>query len=171
MDNKQKHKKIWQTVKKSIKTDMPSQVFNTWITPIKPVALNEYELILEVPNQFFYEWLDTHYKDTINRKALDAKGRPLNIKYTVSTEKKRIKNYIYKETEKQKYKPKSLTFINKNQRFNSFIEGPNNQFARAAAMSVAQNPGASHYNPLVIYGGVGLGKTHLLHAIGNHSLA
>ena len=164
------HKTIWQTVKKSIKTDMPSQAFNTWITPIKPVALNEDELILEVPNQFFYEWLDTHYKDTIDRKAVNDKGHPLNIKYTVSTEKKRIINHTDKGTEKQKHKPNPLTFINKNQRFNSFIEGPSNQFARAAAMSVAENPGASQYNPLVIYGGVGLGKTHLLHAIGNHSL-
>ena len=163
------HKTIWQTVKKAIKTDMPSQVFNTWITPIKPVALNENELILEVPNQFFYEWLDSHYKDTIDRKAINNKGRPLNIKYTVSTEKKRIINHI--DTGIDKHKPTPLTFINKNQRFNSFIEGPNNQFARAAAMSVAKNPGASHYNPLVIYGGVGLGKTHLLHAIGNSALA
>ena len=165
------HKTIWQTVKKGIKTDMPSQAFNTWISPIKSVALNEDELILEVPNQFFFEWLDSHYKDIIDRKAISNKGQPLKIKYTVSTEKKSIINQIDKETEKQKYKTSPLTFINKNQRFNSFIEGPNNQFARAAAMSVANNPGASHYNPLVIYGGVGLGKTHLLHAIGNHALA
>ena len=165
------HKTIWQTVKKGIKTDMPSQAFNTWISPIKSVALNEDELILEVPNQFFFEWLDSHYKDIINRKAISNKGQPLKIKYTVSTEKKSIINQIDKETEKQKYKTSPLTFINKNQRFNSFIEGPNNQFARAAAISVANNPGASHYNPLVIYGGVGLGKTHLLHAIGNHALA
>jgi len=165
------HKTIWQTVKKGIKTDMPSQAFNTWISPIKSVALNEDELILEVPNQFFFEWLDSHYKDIIDRKAISNKGQPLKIKYTVSTEKKSIINQIDKETEKQKYKTNPLTFINKNQSFNSFIEGPNNQFARAASISVANNPGASHYNPLVIYGGVGLGKTHLLHAIGNHALA
>ncbi|SVA29998.1 uncharacterized protein METZ01_LOCUS82852, partial [marine metagenome] len=84
------YKSVWQTVKNSIKIDMPSQAFNTWIAPIRPVALNEDELILEVPNQFFYEWLDTHYKETINRKAVDNNGHPLHIKYTVST----IKNTI-----------------------------------------------------------------------------
>ena len=165
------YKSVWQTVKNSIKMDMPSQAFNTWIAPIRPVALNEDELILEVPNQFFYEWLDTHYKETINRKAVDNNGHPLQIKYTVSTIKNTIINHNDRETEKQKYKSPLPNFINKNHRFSSFIEGANNQFARAAAMSVAQNPGESHYNPLVIYGGVGLGKTHLLHAIGNHALA
>ena len=143
------HKTVWQTVRKSLKTDMQSQSFNTWIAPIRPVALNNDELILEVPNQFFYEWLDTHYKDTINRKAVNDRGLPLKIKYTVSTEKKRIINHIDDGKEKKKQKP--ITFINKNQRFNSFIEGPNNQLARAAAMSVAKNPGESHNNPLVIY--------------------
>ena len=161
------YKSVWQTVKNSIKIDMPSQAFNTWIAPIRPVALNEDELILEVPNQFFYEWLDTHYKETINRKAVDNNGHPLHIKYTVSTIKNTIINHNDSETEKQKYKSPLPNFINKNHRFSSFIEGANNQFARAAAISVAQNPGESHYNPLVIYGGVGLGKTHLIHSIGN----
>ena len=171
MDKKQKYKSVWQTIKTSIKIEMPNQAFNTWIVPIRPVAINEQELILEVPNQFFYEWLDTHYKDTINRRAIDKHGHPLNIKYTVSTRKNTIINHNDSETEKQKYKTPTPNFINKNHRFSSFIEGANNQFAKAAAMSVAQNPGESHYNPLVIYGGVGLGKTHLLHAIGNHALA
>jgi|TARA_Y100000031_G_scaffold65579_1_gene73409 chromosomal replication initiator protein len=171
VDKKQKYKSAWQTIKTSIKIEMPNQAFNTWIAPIRPVALNEQELILEVPNQFFYEWLDTHYKDTIKRRAVDNYGHPLNIKYTVSTRKNTIINHNDRETEKQKYKRPVPNFINKNHRFSSFIEGANNQFAKAAAMSVAQNPGESHYNPLVIYGGVGLGKTHLLHAIGNHALA
>ena len=74
------------------------------IAPIRPVALNGDELILEVPNQFFYEWLDTHYKDTINRKAVDNNGHPLHIKYTVSTIKNTIINHNDSETEKQKYK-------------------------------------------------------------------
>jgi len=165
------YKTVWQTVKNSIKIEMPSQAFNTWITPIRPVALNEDELILEVPNQFFYEWLDTHYKETINRKAVNDNGHPLKIKYTVSTKKNTIINQNENKKDTQKYKTSIPNFINKNHRFSSFIEGANNQFARAAAMSVAENPGASHYNPLVIYGGVGLGKTHLLHAIGNHALA
>ena len=141
------HKTIWKTVKKAIKIDMPNQTFNTWISPIKSVALNDEELILEVPNQFFYEWIDSHYRDTIDRKAVNDKGHPLNIKYTVSTEKKKIINHIDKGIEKQK--PNPLTFINKNQRFNSFIEGPNNQFARAASISVAGSTSSGSMTRLV----------------------
>ena len=164
------HKRVWQTVKKSIKTEIPSHAFNTWITPIKPVALNVDELILEVPNQFFYEWLNAHYKETIKRKAFDGKGEPLNVKYTVSTEPKKYINQVNEEKDEPRFQQKPTTFINKNQRFENFIEGPNNQFARAAAVSVAKTPGESQYNPLIIYGGVGLGKTHLLHAIGNQTI-
>ncbi len=165
------HNTVWKAVKKSIKTDIPNHAFNTWISPIKPVALKRNELILEVPNQFFYEWLDTHYMETIKSKAINEKGIPLNVKYTISTEKRIIINNANEKNEQKRFKQKPTTFINKNQRFENFIEGSNNQFARAAAMSVAKTPGESRYNPLVIYGGVGLGKTHLLHAIGNQILA
>jgi|TARA_Y100000294_G_C8552789_1_gene336035 chromosomal replication initiator protein len=164
------HNTVWQTVKKSIKAEIPNHAFNTWISPIKPVALNNDSLILEVPNQFFYEWIDTHFRETIKKKALDDKGTPLNVKYTVSTEKKRITNKAVEKEYKKTFNQNATTLINRNQRFNNFIEGSNNQFARAAAISVAKNPGESNYNPLVIYGGVGLGKTHLLHAIANQTI-
>tara|TARA_Y100000588_G_scaffold393231_2_gene508220 strand:- start:13630 stop:14973 length:1344 start_codon:yes stop_codon:yes gene_type:complete len=161
------HQEIWDTAKASLKKDIPSHAFNTWIVPIRPVAFSDNKLLLEVPNQFFFEWLDTHYKEIIEKKVVDKKGKRLKIDYTISAETKRIKN----EADDEVYKPKHLerppAFINKNQRFSNFIEGSNNQFAKAAAASIAKNPGASNYNPLVIYGGVGLGKTHLLHAIGN----
>ena len=75
-----------------------------------------------------------------------------------------------KEHTNLSYRQEKTIHINKNQKFSNFIEGGNSQFAKAAALSVAENPGGSNYNPLIIYGGVGLGKTHLLHAIGNFVL-
>ena len=77
------HNTVWHAVKKSIKTDIPNHAFNTWISPIKPVALNKDELILEVPNQFFYEWLDTHYRETIKKKE-EAKKKPASQSTPIS---------------------------------------------------------------------------------------
>jgi chromosomal replication initiator protein len=165
------HQSVWNSVRTSLKTEMPEHAFNTWIAPIKSVALNETELILEVPNQFFFEWLDTHYRDIIDKKVMNSRGNKINIKYTVSTEAGRIINEPDVNDRKNIAPPKRVTFINKNQRFSNFIEGSNSQFAKAAAVTVAKNPGESNFNPLVIYGGVGLGKTHLLHAIGNQILS
>jgi len=166
-----RHQELWDMAKTSLKKDIPSHAFNTWIVPIRPVAFSDNKLVLEVPNQFFFEWLDTHYKKIIEKKIVDKKGKHIKTDYTISSDIKRNNN----EEEEQTYKPKYLkrphTFINKNQRFSNFIEGSNNQFAKAAAESIAKKPGASNYNPLVIYGGVGLGKTHLLHAIGNLAMS
>ena len=86
------HKKVWDKIKSSIKKETPEHAFNTWISPIKAVALNQTDLILEVPNQFFFEWIDTHYKKNIKNKAFDSQGNKINVKYTVSTEKKPIFN-------------------------------------------------------------------------------
>ena len=161
------HKKVWDKIKSSIKKETPEHAFNTWISPIKAVALNQTDLILEVPNQFFFEWIDTHYKKNIKNKAFDSQGNKINVKYTVSTEKKPIFNINNDIYSKSSFSKKKQIHINKNQKFSNFIEGGNNQFAKAAALSVAENPDGANYNPLIIYGGVGLGKTHLLHAIGN----
>ena len=162
-----RHQEIWDTAKASLKKEIPSHAFNTWIVPIRPVAFSDNKLLLELPNQFFFEWLETHYKEIIEKKVVDKKGKRLKTDYTISAETKRLKNEEEDEVYKPKYLERPPTFINKNQRFSNFIEGSNNQFAKAAAASIAKSPGASNYNPLVIYGGVGLGKTHLLHAIGN----
>jgi len=165
------HDSVWESARTSLKTEMSEHAFNTWIAPIKSVAINETELILEVPNQFFFEWLDAHYRDIIDKKVMNSRGNKIKIKYTISTETGRIINVPDENDRKTIVPPKKITFINKNQRFSNFIEGSNSQFAKAAAVTVAKNPGESNFNPLVIYGGVGLGKTHLLHAIGNKILS
>jgi len=158
----------WNTIKDSLKENLPSHAYNTWLEPIGLIGFTDKEIVLEVPNQFFYEWIDSHYKNQIIHTASSIVGKNISIKYTIAPDK---------EIVLEKVDPGSSAFIkdrknakpNLNIRytFASFIEGTNNQFARAAASSVGGSPGLQSYNPLLIYGGVGLGKTHLLHAVGN----
>ncbi len=160
---------FWNKIKNSLKTNLPDHAYNTWFEPITFIALNDGEMILEVPNQFFFEWIESHYKTTIEATALTLFNKNIKIKYTIAAThaQQEIENNKPKTYEKtRREQPKVL--INEKYTFSSFIEGGNNQFAKAASVSVAESPGQKSFNPLVIYGGVGLGKTHLLHAIGNH---
>ncbi len=158
----------WKSIKNQLKENLPSHAFNTWLEPIGLIGYTNEEIVLEVPNQFFYEWIDSHYKKQIINTASSIAGKDISIKYTIAPdkeiklEKADLKTNILIE-ERNNNKPN----LNRRYTFASFIEGTNNQFARAAASSVAGSPGKQSFNPLLIYGGVGLGKTHLLNAIGN----
>ena len=164
------HLDVWKESKERIKKSQPQHAFSTWFEPIKSIGLSDDDLVLEVPNQFFFEWIQSHYKETIQNEVKRAGGYDLKIKYTVSPEGREEKNINQKIDEenvwagKRQIKNKQL---NEKYTLASFIEGTNNQFAKAAARNVAESPGKQSFNPLVIYGGVGMGKTHLLHAIGN----
>ena len=164
------HLDVWKESKERIKKSQPQHAFSTWFEPIKSIGLSDDDLVLEVPNQFFFEWIQSHYKETIQNEVKRAGGYDLKIKYTVSPEGREEKNINQKIDEenvwagKRQIKNKQL---NEKYTLASFIEGTNNQFAKAAARNVAESPGKQAFNPLVIYGGVGMGKTHLLHAIGN----
>ena len=164
------HLDVWKESKERIKKSQPQHAFSTWFEPIKSIGLSDDDLVLEVPNQFFFEWIQSHYKETIQNEVRRAGGYDLKIKYTVSPEGREEKNINQKIDEenvwagKRQIKNKQL---NEKYTLASFIEGTNNQFAKAAARNVAESPGKQSFNPLVIYGGVGMGKTHLLHAIGN----
>ena len=164
------HLDVWKESKERIKKSQPQHAFSTWFEPIKSIGLSDDDLVLEVPNQFFFEWIQSHYKETIQNEVKKAGGYDLKIKYTVSPEGREEKNINQKIDEenvwagKRQIKNKQL---NEKYTLASFIEGTNNQFAKAAARNVAESPGKQSFNPLVIYGGVGMGKTHLLHAIGN----
>lgn len=160
---------IWIDIKEELKTSLPSHAFNTWFEPITLIGYRNEVLVLEVPNQFFYEWIESHYKNQINNTADTITGKSINIKYTVAPDKQPLPDYdVTAVKHKQASGPKPN--LNKRYTFANFIEGSNNQFARAAALSVAKSPAQQSFNPLLIYGGVGLGKTHLLHAIGNFIL-
>lgn len=157
---------IWGDIKEELKSSLPGHAYNTWFEPITLIGYTNEVLVLEVPNQFFYEWIESHYKNQINNTADTITGKNISIKYTVAPDKQQPPDYdVTSVKHKQASGPKPN--LNKRYTFANFIEGPNNQFARAAALSVSNSPAQQSFNPLLIYGGVGLGKTHLLHAIGN----
>ena len=174
MDNiKITHENIWIKVKESLALELPSHAYSTWFEPILPIALNDTELVLEVPNQFFFEWIESHYHDTIESAVKEKFQNNYSVKYTIApggvngTQINLENDEIDKRLQRKKFKP---PFLNEHYTFATYIEGANNQFAKAAALSVSESPGEKNFNPLIVYGGVGLGKTHLLHAIGNSLL-
>ena len=160
------YKTLWNKLKKEIKETTNERMFNTWIEPVKPIALNRNSLVLELPNQFFYEWIETHYKNQFEKIIKEKLKEEIKIQFTIGIEN--ISNKAEKITQHKKEAPtQKKTNLNKKYVFSNFIEGGCNQFAKAASTSVSEFPGQKGFNPLVIYGGVGLGKTHLLNAIGN----
>ena len=160
------YKTLWNKLKKEIKETTNERMFNTWIEPVKPIALNRNSLVLELPNQFFYEWIETHYKNQFEKIIKEKLKEEIKIQFTIGVES--ASNKAEKITQHKKEAPtQKKTNLNKKYVFSNFIEGGCNQFAKAASTSVSEFPGQKGFNPLVIYGGVGLGKTHLLNAIGN----
>ncbi|SVB33035.1 uncharacterized protein METZ01_LOCUS185889, partial [marine metagenome] len=158
--------KTWEKIKTDLGERIPQHAINTWFEPIKPITLSKKELVIEVPNQFFYEWIESHYKQVLRKATESVSKNGLYVRLTVSNKEQQIEE----QEEQNRKTPKENPFgpqLNKGYTFESFIEGANNQFAKSATQAVAQAPGKQAFNPLIIYGGVGLGKTHLLHAIGN----
>ncbi|MGC9362991.1 MAG: chromosomal replication initiator protein DnaA [Fidelibacterota bacterium] len=174
---------IWGRCLDLIRGRVPPQTFNTWFQPIRAISLSDNTIFLQVPNKFFFDWLDSHYKELIQGSLKEITGNGLNAKYTIllsdaemgeggESENDRAAA-TEKITESREARTGMLergTRINENYVFDNFVEGKSNQFAKAASIAVANSPGKTSFNPLVIYGGTGLGKTHLLQAIGNHAL-
>ncbi len=190
---------IWDNCLQTIRRNVNSQSFKTWFEPIRPVRLESNALTIQVPNKFFYEWLEEHYvallKMTI-RKELGEKGR---LEYQIlmgsreensplrkgaffgnkdrrqhsygrgklspgSVDTQNIKNpFVIPGIKKLEIDPQ----LNPNYTFDTFIEGDCNRLARSAGMAVAKEPGGTAFNPLLVFGDVGLGKTHLAQAVGN----
>jgi chromosomal replication initiator protein len=183
---------IWSACLSSIQGQVPSQSFKTWFEPVKASKLENGELTVQVPSQFFYEWLEEHYYSLIKATISRFMGEDARLTYVVVPPDEagngsdvhpaaaiRLQNdpavsairlgpsFSLKESEENL--PPSKTFLNPRYTFNNFIKGDSNQLARAAASAVSNNPGGTSFNPLVIYGGTGLGKTHLIQAIGNYA--
>lgn len=167
-------KQIWKECLKLIKENVPFITYNTWFLPLKPLTLENSTFRLEVPNTFFIEWIDEHYNTLINKTIKQVLGFDAKLGYIVMEENSHINPPASLEITSPaevKVAPKEEilfeSFLNQRYTFENFINGEGNQLARAAAVAIADNPGETSFNPFFIYGGVGLGKTHLIQAIGN----
>lgn len=169
----QMFEKVWTKCLSNIRDQITDQTFTTWFKPIIPRKFEDSTLTVELPSQFFYEFLEIHYSALLNQslaKVLETDTANLNYLIVVNEETNEL---IQMPSLKKKinFEIDAYSQLSARYLFDNFVQGDNNQFARAAALAVSQAPGKTTFNPLVIYGGVGLGKTHLIQAIGNYILA
>jgi chromosomal replication initiator protein len=187
---------VWNKCLDFIKDNIQPQAFKTWFEPIKPVKLTENALSIQVPSKFFYEWLEEHYVKLLKVSLTKELGESAKLVYIIKmentygnrepfTEKIPSSNrstvpaqeldVAIKSKNPELKNPfvipgirniKIESQLNPNYNFENFLEGDSNRLARSAGMAVANKPGGTSFNPLLVFGGVGLGKTHLAHAIG-----
>lgn len=186
---------VWAACLDLVRENVNTQSFKTWFEPISPVGLSAGRLKIQVPSQFFFDWLEEHYANLINNIVTRVLGSGATLEYVVKTDEiplDPVPDFVPPAGKQDKrtfpQQPASFkvgsgaglavggpgqiqTFLNARYTFDNYIKGESNQLARAAASAVANNPGGTSFNPLVIYGGTGLGKTHLIQAIGNYALA
>ncbi|HWO41648.1 MAG TPA: chromosomal replication initiator protein DnaA [Candidatus Eisenbacteria bacterium] len=163
---------LWETALGVLLERVGKQNFDTWIKPMRLRALNDNDVRLEVPNKFFRDWISEHYLAEIGAALESLADRPLKISLAINPQLQgknpATKNETRADRElKATQRPNNLVA---KYTFENFVVGTSNQFAHAASIAVASQPG-EHYNPLFIYGGVGLGKTHLANAIGHRAVA
>ncbi|HEY0055014.1 MAG TPA: chromosomal replication initiator protein DnaA [Pedobacter sp.] len=187
---------VWNSCLQIIKDNIPTQSYKTWFEPIKALRLEVNVLTIQVPSLFFYEWLEEHYVGLLRKTVKKQLGDEGRLEYNIVVEKssnnkpyttnmpsngngsdakrqsmpipvalnKDIKNpFVIPGLKKLQVDPQ----LNQNYSFENFIEGDCNRLARSAGFAVSGKPGGTSFNPLMLYGGVGLGKTHLAQAIGN----
>jgi len=161
----------WSKILEILEKETSQQNFSTWLKPIKFKNIDNTNINIAVNNKFFSDWIRENYKERIERIYETKYGEKKYLVINIEEFKKEITKKNKNNNEIKSKKPieisvNTFTNINNKYLFNNFVCGPSNQFAHAASLAVANNP-ATTYNPLFIYGGVGLGKTHLIHAIGN----
>lgn len=168
------HLNVWKSCLLKIKENVSMMTYNTWFLPIKPLELSDSTLKVQIPSQFFWEWIDEHFNGLITRSITDVLGKEAKLSYIIAedipiveTKSNGIPASLSVMAEKQKPKHNFESNLNLRYTFDNFIKGEGNQLARAAAGAISDNPGGTSFNPLFLYGGVGLGKTHLIQAIGN----
>ncbi len=183
------YQSVWQNCLESLQSELPAQQFSMWIRPLQADSSHD-ALTLYAPNRFVLDWVRDKYLNRINELIQDYCGdHAPRLRFEVGSSAKAVKAApapapvssrpvapiaaaVSQPAEVVEPAPKTIVRSNvrTNYTFDNFVEGKSNQLARAAATQVADNPGTA-YNPLFIYGGTGLGKTHLLHAVGNGILA
>ena len=161
---------LWTSILGHVKKEINGNSYATWFKPIKPAKLEDNTLTIQVPSQFFYEWLEAHYSDVITKAITSELGPNSKLLYSVIMDSSIQSVQLPSMNKAGTAAPSSSpTNINTRFSFDNFVEGDCNKFAKAASMTVANSPGGTTFNPLLIYGGVGLGKTHLIQAIGNYA--
>jgi chromosomal replication initiator protein len=161
---------LWDACLRRLEQELPAQQFNTWIRPLAPEADGANDtLVLAAPNRFVLELVRERFAARIERLATEASGRELGLRLVLARAPDMLPRPTLAPARAgvEAAPAPERGRLNRAFTFDSFVTGKANQLARAAAIQVAENPGIS-YNPLFIYGGVGLGKTHLVQAIGNH---
>jgi len=159
---------VWNRCIRDLQAELPEQQFNTWIRPLQAVEDGSV-LKLLAPNRFVVEWLNQHYIGRIE-ELVDSAGGASEVVVEVGSRQAAMQTPVSSTRPRSEpAAPPIVSRLNPDFLFDNFVEGKSNQLARAAAYQVGENPGRS-YNPLFIYGGVGLGKTHLMQAIGNSML-
>jgi len=141
--------------------------FELWFKPMKALSMKDKVLTIEIPNRFFREWIEDNYPSLITEVYEGILGYPVTVKFRISEKEDAALRKLDTRMENRKNRLASRgIYLSPKYTFDTFVVGDSNQFAHAAAKRVSENPGHA-YNPLFIYGGVGLGKTHLIHSIGN----
>ena len=165
--------KYWADCLNFIEQKISEQAFQTWFSGITISGLDDNTITLQVPNQFHFEWLESKYRNLIDDAIINNFGKSLIINYSVIISNKSSDSIPKLDNNINQILPKFNTKSKLNNRytFNNFIEGASNQFAKAAANSIAENPGQTPFNPLLVYSNPGLGKTHLIQAIGNQIIS
>ncbi len=182
--------KLWKKVLHVLREEVNPQIFNTWFEPLSPVELDDNNFILETPHAFIRDWIEENYIATLSRTVQNLSGKNISVQILINEQaapESHVKLHPPDKDTGQKREaalsaptgdqvptkdgqPANNGGLNPIYTFDSFVVGSSNQFAHAAALAVAENPARS-YNPLFIYGGVGLGKTHLMHAIGHLAMS
>jgi chromosomal replication initiator protein len=187
---------VWNDCLSFIKDNIQPQAYKTWFLPIKPVKLSENVLSIEVPSKFFYEWLEEHYVKILKTALQKELGNDARLVYSIRMENTFGNKAAFTENipsnNREGIQPQEVdaplnsqtselknpfvipgiknlqieSQLNPSYNFDNFLEGDSNRLGRSAAQAVAAKPGGTSFNPLLIFGGVGLGKTHLAHAIG-----
>ncbi len=188
---------VWQSCLEIIRDNVSYQSYKTWFEPLKAVSLTTAgelrKLTVKLPSRFYYEWLEEHYFALLRKTITKVLGQNGRLYYDIVIERldegdssmqlparppahmprprppqppptAYADEYLFSEPTA---KPRIDCQLNATYTFENFIEGDCNRLARSAALAIAEDPGATAFNPILIYGGVGLGKTHLIHAIGN----
>jgi len=187
---------VWDNCLHFIEDNITPQAYKTWFEPIQAVKLTDNALSIQVPSKFFYEWLEEHYVKLLRVALNKNLGKEAKLIYVIKMENKKGKTSSFTEkipsTQRSKVNAQDVSMalsskspelknpfvipgirnlkidsqLNALYNFDNFLEGGSNRLARSAAKAVASKPGGTSFNPLLIFGGVGLGKTHLAHAIG-----